>query len=160
MTVKRKLYITFSWMLTAACMVMIFYMSAQPADKSSDMSNSLIQQILDFAGIELSSFLIRKAAHTVEFMGLCMLICNAVYATWEIKAAPAIAWLSAAAYAVTDELHQLFSDGRACQLRDVLIDSLGALLGAVICFVIIRIIIERRNKNGDAKAVSGSTSEE
>ena len=35
-------------------------------------------------------------------------------------------------YACTDELHQLFSSGRSGQFDDVLLDSIGALLGILL----------------------------
>jgi len=36
------------------------------------------------------------------------------------------------AYAVSDELHQWFVEGRSCELRDVGIDTMGVILGT--CF--------------------------
>ena len=36
-------------------------------------------------------------------------------------------------YAVSDEVHQIFVPGRAGQLRDVLIDTTGVLLGIFLC---------------------------
>jgi len=38
-------------------------------------------------------------------------------------------------YAVTDEIHQLFVPGRACELFDILVDSSGALLGNLLFFL-------------------------
>ena len=40
-------------------------------------------------------------------------------------------WCAAIAlvYAVSDELHQLFSPGRSCQIKDMLIDFCGASAG-------------------------------
>ena len=46
-----------------------------------------------------------------------------------------LAWLIAAAYAATDEVHQLFVDGRSGSFVDVCIDSAGAFLG-VLCLAI------------------------
>lgn len=37
-------------------------------------------------------------------------------------------------YAISDEFHQLFVPGRGGQIRDVLIDSTGAIVGVAICF--------------------------
>lgn len=47
-------------------------------------------------------------------------------------------------YAITDEIHQHFVPGRSCELRDVLIDTTGALLGIFISYLIMRIF--RREK--------------
>lgn len=43
-----------------------------------------------------------------------------------------VSWIICTLYAGTDELHQYFVPGRACSLRDVCIDSAGALLGVLI----------------------------
>ena len=155
MTVKRKVYITVSWALVIACMGVIFWMSSRTASASSEMSNSLIDRILALFGIEFSSFIIRKTAHLLEFTGLAMLTFNAYYTTFHRAAAP-VSFIITVLYAISDEVHQIFVEGRACQLRDVLIDSGGALLGIVASLIILKIIksiIERRNKDGSVKTV-------
>jgi len=43
-----------------------------------------------------------------------------------------------ALYALTDEIHQYFVAGRACQLSDVLIDSVGVFLGVCLYSIIIK----------------------
>lgn len=154
MTAKRKAYISISWILVAACMCIIFYMSSQPADESGEMSNSVISFLLNTFHINASSFLVRKAAHMLEFMGLALLIFNAVYSTFKAKYTWIFAWGGATLYAVTDEIHQLFVDGRACQFRDMLIDSSGALLGVITGIIILKIInifMKRGKDNGDTE---------
>ena len=42
------------------------------------------------------------------------------------------AWAIGTAYAVTDEIHQLFVPGRSCELRDICIDAVGVLCGCLI----------------------------
>lgn len=153
MTQKRKIYILISWILAFACMSVIFSMSSASAEESSQMSNSLIQKILAFTGLNISSFVIRKLAHFCEFAGFSLLLSNAIFATFEKKKSPAFAFAFTCLYAVSDEIHQLFSAGRACQIRDVLIDSSGALLGALVAYVMILLYkkhIERKKKNGNS----------
>lgn len=155
MTIKRKVYITLSWTLVIACMGVIFWLSSRTASDSAEMSNSLIDRILALFGIEFTAFFIRKSAHLLEFTGLSMLTFNAYYATFHRLAAP-VSFIITVLYAVSDEVHQIFVEGRACQLRDVLIDSGGALLGIIASLIILKIIksvIERRNKNGSVKTV-------
>lgn len=155
MTVKRKVYITVSWALVIACMGVIFWLSSRTATDSSEMSSSLIDRILTIFGIKFSSFFIRKTAHFLEFTGLAVLTFNAYYATFRRAATP-VSFIITVLYAVSDEVHQIFVEGRACQLRDVLIDSGGALLGIIISLILLKIIksvIERRNKNGSIKTV-------
>lgn len=156
MTSRRKLYVIISWVLVAAVMIFIFLMSSANGETSSAMSNSLLMRIIGLTGLDISSHFIRKAAHFSEFAALSFLLSNAVFATFNTKKAALIAFPLACLYAVTDELHQLFSDGRACSVKDMLIDSSGALLGAIIFSLIILIYIkkiERKNDNGNIKTL-------
>jgi VanZ family protein len=68
--------------------------------------------------------ILRKAAHMAEYAVLAALLARAVG-----REAPA--WLGAVGYAVTDEVHQSFVNGRAGRLLDVGIDAVGALVGVV-----------------------------
>lgn len=145
MTAKRKIYVCISWALVLAVMIFIFAMSAANASDSSEISGSLLAKIIEFTGIEMSSHFIRKAAHFCEFALLSFLMSNAVFASFQNKKAGVIAFPCACLYAVTDELHQLFSDGRACRVTDILIDSSGAFLGALIFSFIILFYINHRN---------------
>lgn len=156
MTKKKKAYIILSWVFVAAVMIFIFLMSSANGETSSDISNSLLMRIIELTGLDISSHFIRKAAHFSEFAALSFLLSNAVFATFNTKKAPVVAFPLACLYAVTDELHQLFSDGRACSVKDMLIDSSGALLGAIIFSLIILIYIkniERKNDNGNIKTL-------
>lgn len=121
---KRRILLIISWAAVAACMSVIFFLSAQKASDSQALSDSLLL-LLKFG---LTSDFIRKCAHCLEFMGLAVLLFNALYRTFGFFR-PFMAFAITAAYAVSDELHQLFVEGRACQLSDVLIDSLGAAAG-------------------------------
>ena len=127
MTSRRKLYVIISWVLVAAVMIFIFLMSSANGETSSAMSNSLLMRIIGLTGLDISSHFIRKAAHFSEFAALSFLLSNAVFATFNTKKAALIAFPLACLYAVTDELHQLFSDGRACSVKDMLIDSSGEI---------------------------------
>ena len=55
------------------------------------------------------------------------------------------------AYSCSDEIHQLFVPGRAMLVRDVLIDSCGALCGALLaalcCFIAGRILKKRADSD-------------
>jgi len=83
-----------------------------------------------FSGESLT-FFVRKAGHFTEFflLGLSLRWGIKDYIT---KRALLIAWLIGTAYAVTDEIHQLFVPGRSCECRDVCIDAAGVLVGAMI----------------------------
>lgn len=55
-------------------------------------------------------------------------------------------WLFGTLYAVTDEIHQLFIQGRSCEFRDVCIDSLGVLTGIIVALTISKIYVNIKNK--------------
>lgn len=151
MTKGRKIYVVISWALVIICMGVIFYLSAQVAEESQELSDSLINNFFEWLGIAFASDFIRTLAHCLEFMGLSVLIFNAVYVSWELKLTPVIAFAGTVLYAVTDEIHQLFVPGRAFQFSDILVDSMGALIGAIASLIILKIILtikERRNNNG------------
>lgn len=50
-------------------------------------------------------------------------------------------------YAISDEIHQLFIEGRSCEFRDVCIDSLGVLTGITIMLIIVKIFERLKEKN-------------
>ncbi len=131
---KEKTVKTVSWLLVAVCMGVIFFLSSQNADKSSLLSD----EIKSFFGLKAGIFFIRKCAHFLEFTGLSVLIFNAFYRTYGCFR-PIMTFLLTSAYAVTDEIHQIFVDGRACRAFDVLVDSLGAFAGIVALYVLIEI---------------------
>jgi len=100
------------WLLVMVWMAIIFWFSAQP------------KAALNFG----QSTLVSKLAHVTEYAVLGWLIQRARddrQAGWQ-------SWLMAAIYAVTDEFHQSFTPGRHPLATDVLIDSLGAAIGAAI----------------------------
>ena len=97
--------------------------------------------------------MIRSIAHCLEFMGLSVLIFNAVYVTWALNITPIIAFLGTVLSAITDEIHQTFVPGRAFQISDILVDSTGALIGVIASFIILKVILyimKRGNKNGNS----------
>ena len=143
---KRKLTTIFCWIAVAACMGVIFYFSAQTGDASQGTSDDLAF----FLNIPFGSFIVRKGAHFLEFAGLAVLIFNALHSTCG-KSRPCLSFIITAAYAVTDEIHQLFVPERACRFFDWLVDCSGAV--AALIFVSLIIFLsrkyERRTKNDE-----------
>lgn len=135
---KKKSFIIISWCLVILCMGIIFYFSAQDGDESQALSDS----IKIVFGIPVRVSVLRKIAHFVEFAGLSVLVFNAFRQTFG-HCCPYLSFFVTAAYAATDELHQLFVPGRAGMLTDILIDSFGA--AAAIGFImLIKFIVEKR----------------
>jgi len=132
-----------------AWMAVIFLLSAQPSDDSSALSGSILAvvagmvdgalRLLGGSGLTPESqvvlhAVVRKGAHVVAYLVLGLLAARAVTReAGRSRLAPwALAWLLATAYAVTDEVHQLFVPGRGGQVWDILLDSAGALAGVLL----------------------------
>lgn len=144
---------------TILWMGIIFYFSAQTADESTTQS-SQVSMILgnimyrDFdswsmgAKLEFSeriSNTVRKTAHAIEYAILGFLLQGAVdfWRNFEIKKA-IVVWLLGTIYAISDETHQFFVEGRSAQAGDVAIDSFGAFLMIIIVTTILLIKKQRK----------------
>ncbi len=101
----------------------------------------------DFVKRFLEIFPVRKIAHFVEYMILGGLSA----ASWVLYQAEEkenrkpfflIEWGFCVLFAMIDELHQAFVPGRTSSIRDVLLDSVGALFGAFFAGWIVRHVIK------------------
>jgi VanZ family protein len=73
---------------------------------------------------------VRKFAHFFAYLVLGILVLSAfVKSDYKGGKTFVYAFVICAVYASSDEIHQLFVSGRGCQIKDVLIDSGGALTG-------------------------------
>lgn len=131
-------------------MIVIFSFSAQDASESSSLSNDVADTIYEpvveaipNADISRESFNItlRNLAHGVLYFMLGILLLNATinYRIGLFKSS-SISLLASIIYALTDEIHQLFVPGRAFELKDIFIDSIGALLGIIVYITLITFI--------------------
>lgn len=132
----NRVFAVLFWILTVACMGVIFYLSAQSASDSSALSQGVVSKIFVWFNLLLGEEFIRETAHGVEYLGLAVLAFPAFYFTKNRTPHPFLALALCSAYAVTDEIHQIFSPGRACQLMDWGIDTIGAALGIAFCMVL------------------------
>lgn len=135
------------WILTLLCMSAIFYFSSQPAVQSSGQSSAVtlfLQRLFHTQAI--TNHIVRKTAHFIEFSGLGFLTSASVFITFGKRY---LGVIIASLYAATDEIHQIFVDGRSCQLTDWMLDTVGIITGALIfsaVFCIIRRIIKHKNQ--------------
>lgn len=124
---KNKL----STFLVLIWMTIIFIMSSFDSVESSNQSNfivDIIANIFKIENIELLSFIIRKLAHYTEYLILGFLVIN-MFTKNNINNLYLISIILCIIYATSDEIHQIFIPGRSCQLRDILIDSIGSITG-------------------------------
>ncbi len=95
------------WGPVLVWMAVIFAFSAMPADVSSQLSDNTVT---------------RKLAHLTEYAILGLLSGRAVGRPWAALAAGVL-------YAASDEWHQTLVPGRSGQVSDVLLDTVGVILG-------------------------------
>ncbi|MDE7211577.1 MAG: VanZ family protein [Lachnospiraceae bacterium] len=148
-------------------MAVIFSFSAKTAAESSKSSNVFVEVLMDErlpwvepdnpvrqeSMRETLSFLVRKCAHMTEYAVLAMLALYWLFSfsiPYGIRCGLAV--VICACYAASDEYHQTFVPGRSGELRDVLVDTAGALLG-ILFVTLLGIIIKRWKKRPKAQSV-------
>lgn len=124
-------------------MIFIFVQSAFPSDLSGRESGLIVSLVRHFwdADPETITLVVRKCAHFIEYLALGWSLMFPVLdklGQKDLRYAMLISWLIGTVYAMTDEIHQIFVDGRSCQLSDMALDSAGTLAGIVIAVLLIR----------------------
>lgn len=148
--------------LLIALMITIFCLSAQTSTESAGVSGGFtfkffslfyrgFKDLTDVRQNEIThnaSFIIRKLAHFSLYfiMGLLSFLTVITYKKIKFFLRPIISFAICVAYSVSDEIHQLFIPGRSGELRDVFIDSSGALLAILILFLICDITKNLKHK--------------
>ena len=83
-------------------------------------------------------FIVRKCAHLSEYAILALLLVRASITKTNLKRSAwmlyASVWVACFLVAATDEFHQTFVASRGASIRDVMIDSAGAIVGLLIGF--------------------------
>ena len=106
-------------------------MSSFDATESANQSNfivNIINNIFKIENIELLSFIMRKLAHFTEYLILGFLTINMLDKN-DISKKYLLSILICIIYVTSDEIHQFIIPGRACQIKDILIDSIGSITG-------------------------------
>ena len=126
-------------------MYMIFSFSAQNGTESGDLSFKVSVKLVEVGSEVLDMKLtdseiqmyankyhhyVRKLGHMTEYCVLAITLCVPLYAygvrgIWLYL----LAGLICAGFAATDEYHQSFVAGRGPSVRDVCIDTFGAMIG-------------------------------
>lgn len=139
-----KLILVMLWML------LIFSFSNQKAEDSSKLSDGLIVKVANvFVDKDLSqekqeeilekyTTVVRKTAHFIIYLILGILVVNLVF-EYNVKNIILVSLIACLLYSITDEFHQLFIDGRSGEIRDILIDTIGSLIGIITYKVIKKI---------------------
>lgn len=154
-----KFFRVFCIVISVFIMISIFCFSAQKASKSADTSGKFIASVAktftkDFDNLSTEEqetiiskyqFSARKLAHFSLFaaLGFFVLLSLITYEYLKSKTKILISLLFSGVYAASDEIHQLFVEGRSCELRDFGIDLCGCILGIILgltaCVIFLKI---------------------
>ena len=137
------------WILVIVWMGLIFYYSSESGIESTNKSRGIITKtnIIEKyqegssesekeETLETVDIYFRKIAHASVFLVLAILVCFlAKEYTLDIKKILLISILVCFLYSCSDEIHQLYVPGRSAEIRDVIIDNIGTLVGNLIFYV-------------------------
>lgn len=152
-------------LMTIFVMYIIFWFSSQNSEESTETSSALTEVAVkiidkDYAKrsparqvelFDIASFIVRKLAHFTIYttLGFCASMTVGKRKLFTLKSLFVI--IFGFLYALSDELHQTFSEGRSCEFRDMMIDTGGATLGMLISlaamFIAAKIISKRKNES-------------
>lgn len=147
----------FSWITVILWMLLIYYLSQQPVATSNDLSSSITKRIIetveivapqDNMSVDSIHHNIRKNAHFFIYFFLGIFVFTALKKrVMKGYRKERIALYICIAYAISDEVHQLFVSGRGAQVKDqvkdVLIDSAGAAMGILFASLIDSLVKSR-----------------
>lgn len=139
---KKRIFM----ILAMVWMGIIFYMSNQPASISAQHSGGVVELLsnLPYIGsivtylmdIDIAEFLVRKSAHMLSYFILAALLFMYMYEVGKsIGKVVLIVIVLTFLYACTDEFHQLFIPGRSGEFRDVMIDTIGGIIGCSVMYI-------------------------
>lgn len=147
----KKLWIAVSiiWVLV------IWGHSMMPAAVSSGESNFVLEGLNSFlskicADWQLTSFIVRKAGHFMEFFILGVLLTKTLRSAFQRWPLPfdSCAISTGLLIAICDEGIQYFTPGRASLISDVMIDFSGVVSAVVICFILRKLFTDRGQAPG------------
>ena len=152
--IKRRfnLYAAVMFLITGLYIGFIWAHSMMTADVSSNESSYVLEQLTNFlksigTSARLTDHIVRKSAHFCEF---ALLGCLSLWCSWLINKNIAKNLMPAGFVclftAVIDEYIQMFSEGRSCEVKDVLLDFTGSVCGAAFFVVVLLIIMLIKRK--------------
>jgi VanZ family protein len=155
----RKLIHQLRWIIVVLWMFLIFNFSAQPVQQSDKLSIGVAEKVIAVIDritpgsnmnlLELDH-LVRKTAHFIIYLTLAIMVRIALRKN-RISGMKRILFVIGIClcFAISDEIHQIFVSGRGPQVKDVFIDSSGAIVGLVIYQIVNRLY--HRHHKGEYK---------
>ena len=147
-----------SWVFVAAVAVLIFCMSAKTGD-ALDHDSGIISFLLEALRSAANALFghpvdVSPVGHFAEFFLLGLALMNALRLHLTLPKACMLSTLIASLYGASDEFHQIFVPARTCDPADWLVDTIAALLGALLVWTIFTIWQKRRDSQTNHSAQS------
>ena len=139
MLIKKIIY----FILTLIVLISIYYLSSMNNKETNSLSKGIVYKSIEIIEnithkeydkksiVNKLNYPIRKCAHFTLFLllGVCIyLLLNA----FNINNRFIISIVLCFVFACLDETHQIFTSGRTPLLLDIIIDSIGSIVGIVI----------------------------
>lgn len=142
-------------------MIVVFLFSNQQGNASSVTSNKVTKEIIEIMPstknleenkkieiVKKVNPIMRKIAHySIYLVGGILIIFFISTIVKSEGRGVLYSTLIGLIYAITDEIHQMFMDGRTAKVTDVYIDTLGVITGIVIYITIKKIIYCIKSKD-------------
>ena len=137
--IKKLIYIV----LFIVVLISIYYLSSMNNKETNSLSKGVVYKSIDIVEhithkeydkksiVNKFNYPIRKCAHFTLFLllGICIyLLLNSFNIPHKIL----ISIILSILFATLDETHQMFSLGRSSSILDILIDSMGSIVGIMI----------------------------
>lgn len=138
----RLAAIAASWTLVLIVAVLIFTMSAKDG-ATLDHGSGLVSAVKSWLASMGQALFghpvdVSPVGHFSEYFVFGATLLNAL--RWHLPARKALfaAPLIASLYGVTDEIHQIFVPTRSCDPADWAVDTVAAIVGAILVYAVIR----------------------
>ena len=160
MNIKRKTFLILILLVAS----FIFYLSNAPAKKSGSDSSNIIKSTIK-TGISITNKIgltdyhptdmdiknitkkinepLRECMHAIMYFVLALILIIFLN-TCNFKRIYLVTIIACLLYAITDEFHQIFVEGRSWEFIDLLLDSLGIFLACILFKIINELAIIRK----------------
>jgi VanZ family protein len=145
---KTRIRLIIDWGLLLVWMCLIFVgstdlMSAEHTSRFLVPFLLWLRPNISMQTVMFIQLLVRKAGHVTEYAILAALLWRVLrhyflVARMSFWRSATAALIAAMIFAATDEFHQSFFPSRTATVHDVMIDSVGAIVGLLICWMFVR----------------------
>lgn len=146
--IKYKKYLAIA--LFMAIVGLVFYFSAQPASVSKSQSQVVLNLFHKLGFEDFTMRFVRKAAHFTLFATVALaitLVLNFKFKGFKLFFS---SFMISASIGALNEFHQMFVPGRGPQVKDIMINASGALVGVLFMATCLYLF----NKYNQSKKVS------